>query len=152
VASVATIAAVAHPGRRARALPAAERERWRREGSYDFNGMQLGTAFLDDVERLDVLERVRSVRCPAFLAHGTADEVVPVGDAVELAGRLAGRCEIHRYESADHRFSEPALLRAMLADVTAWTLAALEASGAAATSAGDPVPATSSAPRAGRLR
>ena len=133
VTAVATIAAVAHPGRRARALPAVERQRWRRDGSYDFNGMRLGTAFLDDVERLDVLERVTAVGCPVLLAHGTADEVVPIDDAVELAARLRGRCAIERYEGADHRFSDPALLQAMLADVTRWTLAALEGTDAAQT-------------------
>lgn len=133
VAAVATIAAVAHPGRRARALPDAERRRWRRDGSYDFNGMRLGTAFLDDIERLDVLARVGRVTCPVLLTHGTADEVVPVDDAAQLAARLCGPSTIRRYEGADHRFSDPALLAAMLADVTRWTLAALEESDAAET-------------------
>lgn len=133
VAAVATIAAVAYPGRRARALPAAERARWRREGHYDFNGMQLGTAFLDDIEGLDVLDRVGAVRCPVLLTHGTADEVVPVDDAAALAARIAGPCAIRRYEGADHRFSDPALLDAMLADVTVWVLETLEGGDAAAT-------------------
>jgi len=152
VAAAATIAAVVHPGRRARALPPAERERWRREGSYDFNGMRLGTAFLDDIDGLDVLARVRTVRCPVLLAHGTADEVVPIDDAAAFAACLGGQSAIRRYEGADHRFSDPALLHTMLADVTRWTLTELARTDAAEASARDSVRAVDAVVRGQRGR
>jgi uncharacterized protein len=127
VAALATIAAVAEPGRRARALPAAERARWRREGSYELHGVRVGTAFLDDVEHIDVLERMRGVRCPLLLTHGTADTVVPCADADAIAARVAGPCTVRRYDGADHRFSDPAQLEVLLADLTTWTTSALRA-------------------------
>jgi pimeloyl-ACP methyl ester carboxylesterase len=125
VAALATIAAVAHPGRRARALPAAERARWRREGSYDLHGIRVGSAFLDDVERLDVEARIGTVACPLLLTHGTADEVVPPSDADAIAAQVAHSCTVQRYEGADHRFSNPVLLDVLLADVVDWMVAAL---------------------------
>ena len=125
VAALATIAAVAHPGRRARALPAAERARWRREGSYDLHGIRVGASFLDDVEHLDVLERIGAVRCPLLLTHGTADSVMPCADADAIAARVAGPCTVRRYAGADHRFSDPPLLDALLDDVKSWMTQAL---------------------------
>ncbi len=67
VAALTTIAAVADPGRRARALAAEERARWRAEGAYTLHGVRLGAAFLDDVEGLAVLDRLSTVRCPVLL-------------------------------------------------------------------------------------
>jgi alpha/beta superfamily hydrolase len=131
VAALATIAAVARPGRRARALPAAERARWRREGAYDLHGVRVGAAFLDDVERLDVLARIGSVRAPLLLTHGTADEVVPCADAAAIAARVAGPCTVQHYEGADHRFSDPVLLDVLLADLTEWMVARVGAVGTA---------------------
>ena len=125
VAALATIAAVAYPGRRARALPASERERWRREGSYDLFGIRVGAAFLDDVERLDVPAALGSVRCPVLLTHGTADDVVPCSDADEIAARVGGTVSVRRYAGADHRFSDPRLLDRLLADLVEWTAGAL---------------------------
>ena len=125
VAALATIAAVAQPGRRARALPAAERARWRRAGSYDLHGVRVGAAFLDDVEHLEVLATIAPVRCPLLLTHGTADTVVPCADADAIAAAVAGPCTVQLYESADHRFADPVLLDALLADIAAWMTDAL---------------------------
>ena len=132
VAALATIAAVAHPGRRARALPDHERARWRRDGSYDLHGIRVGAAFLDDVERLDVLARIGAVRCPLLLTHGTADAVVPCADADAIAERVAGPCSVRRYAGADHRFSDPVQLDALLGDVSTWMTEALGRSAAVA--------------------
>jgi alpha/beta superfamily hydrolase len=120
VAALATIAAVAHPGRQARALSAAERARWRREGVYDLHGVRVGAAFLDDVERLDVPAALVGVRCPVLLGHGTDDAVVPCADADRIAAAVAGPCEVRRYAGADHRFSDAGHLDAMLADAAGW--------------------------------
>jgi pimeloyl-ACP methyl ester carboxylesterase len=138
VAALASIAAVAHPGRRARALPAAERARWRRAGSYDLHGIRVGAAFLDDVERLDVLERIGAVHCPLLLTHGTDDSVVPCADADAIAERVGGRCTVRRYPGADHRFSDPLLLDALLDDVRSWMVQALGAARPASDAANAP--------------
>jgi uncharacterized protein len=122
VAALATIAAVASPACRARALPASERDRWRREGFYDLHGIRVGVPFLDDVERLDVLSAIQAIRCPVLLAHGTADEVVPFDDAWRIAGVLGARASVEAYEGGDHRFSDAALRAAMLERIAAWVL------------------------------
>jgi pimeloyl-ACP methyl ester carboxylesterase len=126
VAAVATIAAPAHPGRRARELPAEERERWRRDGIYEVYGSRLRPTFLDDVERLDVSRTLGAVRCPLFIAHGDADMVVPCGDAKDIAAATGGPARVESYAAADHRFSDPALLDRLLSDITAWMCAQLD--------------------------
>jgi dipeptidyl aminopeptidase/acylaminoacyl peptidase len=127
VAAVATIAAVAVPGRRARRLAAAERARWRREGVYEIYGSRLRYAFLEDVERLDVPTVVKRLRCPLLVTHGTEDEVVPFADAKTLARCAGERCELIAYPLADHRFSDPVLLGRLLGDISAWMLRHLDA-------------------------
>lgn len=120
VAAVATIAAVAHPGRFSQALSAEERESWRRDGIYDWEGVRLRSSFLDDVERVDVPGAVARIRCPMLVTHGTADTVVPCTDADEIAARARVRPEVRRYEGADHRFSDPVLLNRLLDDIVDW--------------------------------
>jgi dipeptidyl aminopeptidase/acylaminoacyl peptidase len=128
VAAVATIAAVAVPGRRARALPAAERERWRREGFYEIYGSRLRYTFLEDVERLDVPSAIKRIRCPLLVAHGTEDDVVPFADAKTIAQCAGERCELATYAKADHRFSDPVLLDRLLRDIGGWMLRHLDGS------------------------
>ncbi len=122
VAALATIAAVAEPGRSARALSAEEQERWRRVGFYDLHGVRLNATFLDDVERVDVPAAVARIRCPLLIAHGTMDAVVPCSDADVIAARSGGPCEVRRYDGADHRFSDPTQRDRLLRDVAAWML------------------------------
>ncbi len=122
VAAVATIAAVATPGRFARGLSASERQRWRTAGIYDLHGMRLRYGFLEDVERLDVIAAVERIRCPLLVTHGTADSVVPYGDAELIAAHARAPCEVRAYENADHRFSAEPLLDRLLGDIAAWML------------------------------
>ena len=125
VAAVATIAAVATPGASARALPQAERERWRREGFADLHGIRVGAAFLDNVEKLDVPAALRQVRCPIFLAHGTDDAIVPWQAADTIAGAVAGKAQVRLYPGVDHRFSDPARRAEMLSEVVDFMMARL---------------------------
>lgn len=125
VAAVATIAAVAHPERFGEVLSREERERWRRNGVYEWQGMRLRSSFLDDVEKVALLPAVEHIRCPMLITHGTADSVVPCRDAGEIAARAAGRAEVRLYEGADHRFSEPAMLEVLLNDIVVWMVGKL---------------------------
>ncbi len=120
IAAIATIAAVAYPGRRARALSEAERAQWRNEGAYDLFGTRVGSAFLDDVERLDVPAAMPRVDRPLLLTHGTADQIVPVDDAQALADVAAGPAEVRLYDGADHRFSDPDQRAALLREIVSW--------------------------------
>lgn len=127
VAAVATIAAVAVPGRRARDLSPAERQRWEREGICQLYGSRLRYTFLEDVERLDVPSAVRRIQCPLLVAHGTEDDVVPFADAETIARYAGDRCELLAYPRADHRFSDPVLLDRLLDDISAWIRRHLDA-------------------------
>ena len=120
VAALATIAAVADLRRSLAELRPAEIERWRRDGVFSLAGMRLKKAFLEDVETLDVLAACREIRCPTFVAHGDADRVVPVADGEAIAAALGGEHRLKIYPGADHRFSKPSDLEAMLDDTSAW--------------------------------
>ena len=120
VGALATIAAVAHPERVLAELRPPELERWRKEGVLSLGGVRLRSTFLDDVQTLDVVAACRKVRCPTFVAHGAADRVVPCSDAEEIAAALGAEHALKIYPGADHRFSRPADLEAMLADCAAW--------------------------------
>lgn len=131
VRALATIAAVAHPARALAELRPAELERWRRDGVCSLGGVRLKSSFLEDVESLDVLGACRSITCPAFVAHGDADRVVPCADAAEIAAALGGERRTRIYPGADHRFSRPADLDALLGDLCGWLEAQLAPSRAA---------------------
>lgn len=120
VRALATIAAVARPVRTLAEIRPTELERWRKDGVYSFGGVRLKSSFLEDVETLDVLAACRSVACPTFLAHGDADRVVPCSDAEEIAASLGGDHRLKIYPGADHRFSKPADLGELLADLAGW--------------------------------
>jgi len=123
VRALATIAAVARPGRVLAELRPAELERWRREGVLSLGGVRLRSTFLDDVETLDVVAACRDVRCPTFVAHGDADRVVPCSDGEEIAAALGGAHRLKIYPGADHRFSKPADLEELLEDCASWLAA-----------------------------
>ncbi len=120
VRALATIAAVARPAQSLAELRPAELERWRKDGVYSLGGVRLKKSFLDDVETLDVIAACRSITCPAFLAHGDADRVVPCSDVAVLAAALGGEHRTKIYPGADHRFSKPADLDRLLADLAGW--------------------------------
>lgn len=120
VGALATVAAVAHPERILVELRPAEIERWRKEGVLSLGGVKLRSTFLDDLQTLDVVAACRRVRCPTFVAHGDADRVVPCSDAEEIAAALEAEHALRIYPGADHRFSRPADLEAMLGDCAAW--------------------------------
>jgi pimeloyl-ACP methyl ester carboxylesterase len=86
---------------------------WRRTGKLDVVNQRTGEILplyadmLDDWERnaraLDVTEAAARVRAPWLLAHGTADESVPVQDVHELAAR-ATASQVLLVEGAGHTF------------------------------------------------
>ncbi len=127
VAALATIAAVAVPGRLARRLSAEERLQWQRDGVYPVYGVPLRYGFLEDVEALDVLAAVRRIQCPLLVTHGTDDEIVPCADGDAIAEAVPSKAALLRYAGADHRFSDAALLDRLLGDIVEWMLARLEA-------------------------
>jgi fermentation-respiration switch protein FrsA (DUF1100 family) len=50
----------------------------------------------------DNLSRMRAVRCPAFIAHGTRDELIPFGSAAALAKATTAPTTLHPVTDATH--------------------------------------------------
>ncbi len=86
---------------------------WRRTGTLDVLNqrtgeiLKLATDMLDDLERnalsLDVDRAARAIRVPWLIAHGTADESVPVDDARSLHAANPGS-ELLLLDDAGHTF------------------------------------------------
>jgi len=86
---------------------------WRRTGKLDVVNQRTGDVLplypdiLDDLERnraaLDVLRAAGDVRAPWLIAHGGADETVPVADAQALSSRAPGATRLI-LEHAGHTF------------------------------------------------
>lgn len=110
VAALVTWAATARFGRLWRRDQVAG---WRRTGSIPITNQRTGEVLplyvdmLDDWERnhlaLDVMAAAARVRAPWLLAHGSADESVPVQDVHDLAGRAPG-ARVLLVEGAGHTF------------------------------------------------
>ncbi len=93
---------------------AAEAAQWRRDGvtmiTNQRTGQQLplGTALLDDVEQhrevFDLRSAAGRIRVPWLLAHGTADETVPVEEGRALAAATGGKAATLWLEGALHGF------------------------------------------------
>ncbi|HEY7686547.1 MAG TPA: alpha/beta fold hydrolase [Gemmatimonadales bacterium] len=86
---------------------------WRRTGRLDVVNQRTGDVLplypdiLDDLEQnrasLDVLRAARDVRVPWLIAHGSADETVPVSDARELSAGAPGAAPLI-LDRAGHTF------------------------------------------------
>lgn len=126
VAAVATIAAVAVPARWAHEFSRAERERWRRTGYHDWQGMRLKAAFLEDLERTNVVAQIPRILCPLLITHGTFDEVVPCADAHLIADNAQCGKTVRLYDGGDHRFSDPLLLESLLEGIVEWMMPRLQ--------------------------
>jgi len=77
----------------------------REQGWFDFGGMPLGMAFIDEVVGgLDVYGPVGAYTGPADVVHGTEDRIVPVEYGERYAAMLPG-ASLTVVEGADHGWS-----------------------------------------------
>lgn len=121
VAALVTIAAPLHPETfPRRVLTVAQLQTWRRQGFVSYNGRRLNLALLEDLERLDVAAAARRVACPALILHGDADQVVPVEEAHELHDCLSSVKRVSILKGADHRLSNPQIMRRALDEARDW--------------------------------
>ncbi len=123
VRGIATLAAVAHPGRVPSPMLSRERyDAWRRDGHLTLHdGRRVSFTLMEDAARIDVPDAARRLTCPVLVIHGTADEVVPVEDGVELHAAVPHDTkELMLVESGDHRISDPAQLDRVVAKLCDW--------------------------------
>jgi putative redox protein len=121
VAVLATLAAPLHPEEfPKRILTPAELQQWRAQGFAIYNRRRLNVTLLEDLDRIDVVDAAKKVRCPALILHGAVDQVVPVEEAHELYGCLMGVKRLSILSGADHRLSEPAMMQLAMAEALVW--------------------------------
>lgn len=123
VAAVVALAAPVHPEKfPRRMLSAAQLQDWRDRGFTQYNGQRLNVSLLEDLERLNVAQSARNVKCPVLILHGDADEVVPVSEAFELRDSLAGPKQLSILSGTDHRISDPVLMKRAVEETLDWLL------------------------------
>lgn len=93
----------------------------REQGWFDFGGMALGTAFIDEVRAgLDVYDTIDRYTGPAEVLHGTADQIVPVRYGQRYGEVLPGAV-FTVVEGADHGWSSVPWRRTLLDHLVAST-------------------------------
>ena len=121
--ALVTIAAPLHPENFPRRMLTSEQILdWRARGFTTYNGRRLNVALLEDLDALDLPGAARAVTCPTLVLHGDADRVVPVDEAYELHGCLAGPKRLSILPGGDHRLSAPGLMRRALDESLEWLL------------------------------
>jgi putative redox protein len=124
VAALVTVAAPVHPEEfPSRVLTPAEVQQWRDTGYTFYRGQRLNVSLLYDLEKIDVPKAAQRITCPVFILHGDSDEVVPVEEAHNLYGYLAGPKKLSILEGGDHRFSDAAIMKRALTEVIEWLCA-----------------------------
>jgi alpha/beta superfamily hydrolase len=121
VAAIVTIAAPLHPEQfPAKVLTPAQLQEWRECGFVFHNGQRFNASLLRDLDSIDVAACARKVVCPVLILHGDADLVVPVAEAYELHGCLTREKRLSILQGADHRLSNPEMMRRAIAEALEW--------------------------------
>jgi pimeloyl-ACP methyl ester carboxylesterase len=121
VAALVTVAAPVHPENFPKRILTPEQLRqWRERGFAIYNRQRLNISLLEDLEKINVPDAARKIRCPVLILHGDADEVVPVDEANELYANLGNSKRLSILPSTDHRLSNPAVMQRALAEALDW--------------------------------
>ena len=124
VAVIVTLAAPLHPQRFVdRLMTPGEVRRWRESGYTLYHGRRLNVSLLDDVQKINVPEAARRITCPVLILHGDQDEVVPVEEARELHGCLAGPKKLSILQNGNHRLSDAEIMKRALSEAIDWIYA-----------------------------
>jgi putative redox protein len=120
-AALVTIAAPLHPENFSkRVLTPLQFQQWREQGFTIYNGQRLNVTLLDELETINVPERVRQIHCPVLILHGDADEVIPVEEAYELHSCLTTSKRLSILKDSDHRLSNPAVMQQAIGEALEW--------------------------------
>ncbi|RJO72488.1 MAG: alpha/beta hydrolase [Myxococcales bacterium] len=120
VAGLALMAAIYRTNIIWGAMRPEQRERWEREGAFEFQGRPVAFDIIEDGRRLDVAGGLAAFPGPALFVHGTKDELIPPERIPPLAERHPGPTEVVFVEGADHRFSEDAHRARLVETIAQW--------------------------------
>ena len=84
VQAISTVAAIGYPAELEERYPLQTRG-WRERGFVSLDGERLGKAFLEDASSHDLMRVVSWIDAPMQVIHGTADAVIPIADADDIA-------------------------------------------------------------------
>ncbi|MBU0536795.1 MAG: alpha/beta fold hydrolase [Nanoarchaeota archaeon] len=100
-----------------------EQEEWRTKGYIQMsNFSEISSDFLKDAESYDLIERLRMIKCPILIIHGTDDTRVPFEDAKELFNHASEPKKLELIEGADHRFTAQAHREELIEILIDWIL------------------------------
>ena len=121
VAALVTLAAPLHPERFLSRLSTPEElQQWRERGFIFYHGQRINVSLLNDLEKMNVVHALRKINCPVLILHGDRDDVVPVEEAHELHHHLPGMSKLSILAGADHRISDPSLMKRTLSEAIDW--------------------------------
>lgn len=75
---------------------------WRTKTSF-----KVGKKFLEEIKKTNLLNNIKSVRCPTLIIQGTSDKTVDWHDSKKLYDKANQPKEIKFIENADHTFDNP---------------------------------------------
>jgi len=121
LAALVIVAAPLHPENfPKRVLTPTGIQQWREHGFTLYKGHRLNVSLLEDLETINVPAVARKITCPVLILHGDADEVVPVAEAYELIDCLNHTKRLSVLGGADHRLSNPAVMRQAMTEALDW--------------------------------
>jgi pimeloyl-ACP methyl ester carboxylesterase len=121
VAALVTVAAPIHPKKITEKLLTPEQMcQWREQGYTYYHGQRINVSLLDDLERIDILKSASRIACPVLIIHGERDETVPVEEAYELHDQLSDSKKLAILKGADHRLSDPSLMKHVVVESMNW--------------------------------
>jgi dipeptidyl aminopeptidase/acylaminoacyl peptidase len=84
------------------------------------SGKRLKTEFFQDMRQYDVLKAVGDLTCPILIVHGTADEIVPAGDAQDLYASVREPKRLVIIEGGNHHLDGPGHLERVIGLTVDW--------------------------------
>jgi len=82
-------------------------ERARKDGALSQSGLVLGKRFLEEALVLDVGRYLTGINCPVYLAHGDADNEVPMTHSLRAAAILGNRAQLSLFAGGNHGLKAP---------------------------------------------
>jgi len=95
---------------------------FREKGYFEYSdGTRIRKEFYEDVQRYNLQEEVKQIKCPILIIHGYLDELVPHHHAGVLYRSIGSEIkDLKMIEGADHSFSELDKLNGVLNYALGW--------------------------------
>ncbi len=106
IIGLALMASIVRTGMIWRAMRDEQREMWRSQGYYKFQGRKVAFDIVEDGRQYDIPKAIARFHGPVLYVHGTHDELIDYRQISELETAHPGPTTVKWVEGADHRFSD----------------------------------------------